>query len=172
MRGRPASRSGTRAASQAFERMHNTLSHRVKTKVPGGSSTLRQLYLHWHCARLSLKYIFVPRQSFIVHVIRIHMYVADLYLAVRHFCSFRYLRKRRQNTVTCFYYVTNTWFYIAQVFISAVTQKNPPLSPVQLLWVNLIMDTMGALALGTEEPSMTLLDRRSVCVFVCVCVCV
>ena len=46
------------------------------------------------------------------------------------------------------------------VFISAVTQRDPPLSPVQLLWVNLIMDTMGALALGTETPSMELLDRK------------
>ena len=46
------------------------------------------------------------------------------------------------------------------VFISAVSQHNPPLSPVQLLWVNLIMDTMGALALGTETPSVTLLDRK------------
>ncbi len=46
------------------------------------------------------------------------------------------------------------------VFISAVSQRNPPLSPVQLLWVNLIMDTMGALALGTEEPTFELLKRR------------
>jgi len=46
------------------------------------------------------------------------------------------------------------------VFIAAVTQHNPPLSPVQLLWVNLIMDTMGALALGTEAPSIELLNRR------------
>jgi magnesium-transporting ATPase (P-type) len=46
------------------------------------------------------------------------------------------------------------------VFISAVSQHNPPLAPVQLLWVNLIMDTMGALALGTETPSVTLLDRK------------
>jgi magnesium-transporting ATPase (P-type) len=29
-----------------------------------------------------------------------------------------------------------------------------------MLWVNLIMDTMGALALGTEPPRLTLLDRR------------
>ena len=29
-----------------------------------------------------------------------------------------------------------------------------------MLWVNLIMDTMGALALGTEPPSPTLLNRR------------
>jgi P-type Ca2+ transporter type 2C len=46
------------------------------------------------------------------------------------------------------------------VFISAVTQRDPPLSPVQLLWVNLIMDTMGALALGTEQPTLELLNRR------------
>jgi len=46
------------------------------------------------------------------------------------------------------------------VFISAVSQRDPPLAPVQLLWVNLIMDTMGALALGTETPSVTLLDRK------------
>ncbi len=46
------------------------------------------------------------------------------------------------------------------VFISAVGQRDPPLAPVQLLWVNLIMDTMGALALGTEEPSIELLDRK------------
>ena len=36
VRGRLASRSDTRAASQTFERMHNTLSHRVKALVPGG----------------------------------------------------------------------------------------------------------------------------------------
>ena len=29
-----------------------------------------------------------------------------------------------------------------------------------MLWVNLIMDTMGALALGTEPPSPDLLSRR------------
>ncbi len=46
------------------------------------------------------------------------------------------------------------------VFISAVSQNNPPLAPVQLLWVNLIMDTMGALALGTETPTAALLDRK------------
>ena len=46
------------------------------------------------------------------------------------------------------------------VFISAVGQRDPPLAPVQLLWVNLIMDTMGALALGTEVPTEALLDRK------------
>ena len=42
----------------------------------------------------------------------------------------------------------------------AVTGFGTPLKPVQLLWVNLIMDTMGALALGTEEPTVALLERK------------
>ena len=28
-----------------------------------------------------------------------------------------------------------------------------------MLWVNLIMDTMGALALGTEKPTNSMLER-------------
>merc|ERR1719361_1621132 len=35
-----------------------------------------------------------------------------------------------------------------------------PLTAVQLLWVNLIMDTMAALALATETPTRKLLDRH------------
>lgn len=45
-------------------------------------------------------------------------------------------------------------------FVSALTGKDPPLNAVMMLWVNLIMDTMGALALGTEPPSPKLLRRR------------
>jgi magnesium-transporting ATPase (P-type) len=45
-------------------------------------------------------------------------------------------------------------------FISALTGKDPPLNAVMMLWVNLIMDTMGALALATEPPSPQLLFRR------------
>lgn len=45
-------------------------------------------------------------------------------------------------------------------FLSALTGKEPPLNAVMMLWVNLIMDTLGALALGTEPPSPTLLYRR------------
>lgn len=44
-------------------------------------------------------------------------------------------------------------------FLSAVTGYSPPLNAVMMLWVNLIMDTMGALALGTESPSESLLNR-------------
>jgi len=45
-------------------------------------------------------------------------------------------------------------------FLSAVCGYKPPLNAVMMLWVNLIMDTMGALALGTEPPTTDLLDRR------------
>lgn len=45
-------------------------------------------------------------------------------------------------------------------FVSALTGYELPLNAVMMLWVNLIMDTMGALALGTEPPSPTLLERK------------
>jgi len=45
-------------------------------------------------------------------------------------------------------------------FLSAVAGYQPPLNAVMMLWVNLIMDTMGALALGTEPPAPGLLLRR------------
>ena len=37
--------------------------------------------------------------------------------------------------------------------------KEEILRPIHLLWVNLIMDTLGALALATENPTEALLDR-------------
>ena len=49
---------------------------------------------------------------------------------------------------------------LAIVFIGAVAGFPEPLNAVQLLWVNLVMDTMGALALGTEAPTAELLLRR------------
>merc|ERR1711871_348224 len=45
------------------------------------------------------------------------------------------------------------------VFLAACLIDDPPLNAVMMLWVNLIMDTMGALALGTEAPKMSLLRR-------------
>jgi len=49
---------------------------------------------------------------------------------------------------------------VAIAFIGAVTNGESPLSPIQLLWVNLIMDTFAALALATEAPTEELLQRR------------
>ncbi|KAI9089736.1 hypothetical protein K1719_029029 [Acacia pycnantha] len=47
-------------------------------------------------------------------------------------------------------------------FVAVVSAGEVPLTAVQLLWVNLIMDTLGALALATEKPTMELLDKPPV----------
>lgn len=47
-------------------------------------------------------------------------------------------------------------------FSSACLTGNAPLTAVQLLWVNMIMDTLGALALATEPPSDELMNRQPV----------
>ncbi|KAK4757595.1 hypothetical protein SAY87_018896 [Trapa incisa] len=46
--------------------------------------------------------------------------------------------------------------------VAAVSSGNVPLNAVQLLWVNLIMDTLGALALATEPPTDHLMHRSPV----------
>lgn len=45
-------------------------------------------------------------------------------------------------------------------FIGAAITETSPLTAVQMLWVNLIMDTFAALALATEPPHDSLLDRK------------
>ncbi|KAF7112873.1 hypothetical protein RHSIM_RhsimUnG0184200 [Rhododendron simsii] len=47
-------------------------------------------------------------------------------------------------------------------FVAAVSAGEVPLSAVQLLWVNLIMDTLGALALATEKPTKELMEKPPV----------
>jgi Ca2+ transporting ATPase len=46
------------------------------------------------------------------------------------------------------------------VFAGSVIFADPPLTSVQMLWVNLIMDTFAALALATEPPNNELLNRQ------------
>lgn len=45
------------------------------------------------------------------------------------------------------------------VFLGGVVVADPPLTAVQMLWVNLIMDTCAALALATEPPSPNILEE-------------
>ncbi|XP_049935385.1 calcium-transporting ATPase 4, plasma membrane-type-like isoform X1 [Nymphaea colorata] len=47
-------------------------------------------------------------------------------------------------------------------FASACITGTAPLTAVQLLWVNMIMDTLGALALATEPPTDELMHRPPV----------
>ena len=47
-------------------------------------------------------------------------------------------------------------------FVAAVSAHEVPLTAVQLLWVNFIMDTLGPLALATEKPTKELMDKAPV----------
>ena len=51
---------------------------------------------------------------------------------------------------------------VCLTFVSAIAdaKQEPILTPVQLLWVNLIMDTFAALALATDPPTSSVLDRK------------
>ena len=46
------------------------------------------------------------------------------------------------------------------VFICACIGNESPLTTIQMLWINLIMDSLGSLALATEPPYDELLDRE------------
>jgi len=49
---------------------------------------------------------------------------------------------------------------VSVALLAALFDKGAPLAAIQLLWVNLIMDTFAALALGTEKPTPDLLKRK------------
>jgi P-type Ca2+ transporter type 2C len=49
---------------------------------------------------------------------------------------------------------------IILTFIGSVSVGESPLSSVQLLWVNLIMDSLGALALATDDPDDDILNQK------------
>lgn len=48
---------------------------------------------------------------------------------------------------------------IVVAFVGACSIQDSPLRAVQMLWINLIMDTIASLALATEKPTPQLLDR-------------
>lgn len=66
------------------------------------------------------------------------------------------------NSIRKFLQFQLTVNFVALVvaFVGAIVGGRIPLNVLQLLWVNLIMDTMGALALATEDPNPTLLNDK------------
>jgi len=56
--------------------------------------------------------------------------------------------------------ITVNFVALVTAFIGAIVGGRVPLNVLQLLWVNLIMDTLGALALATEDPTMALLHQK------------
>merc|ERR1719473_399039 len=51
---------------------------------------------------------------------------------------------------------------IATAVVGAFRYQESPIAAVQMLWVNLIMDSLASLALATEPPDDSLLDRAPV----------
>ncbi|CAD8141668.1 unnamed protein product [Paramecium pentaurelia] len=49
---------------------------------------------------------------------------------------------------------------VSMAFLGGVFLKESPLTSIQMLWVNLIMDTLASLALATEPPNDELLTRK------------
>jgi Ca2+ transporting ATPase len=49
---------------------------------------------------------------------------------------------------------------LVTAFLGACVLRESPLQPIQLLWVNLIMDSLGSLAEATEPPTPELLNRQ------------
>nr|CAI38970.1 PMCA20 [Paramecium tetraurelia] len=49
---------------------------------------------------------------------------------------------------------------VTMAFLGGVFLKESPLTSIQMLWVNLIMDTLASLALATEPPTDELLTRK------------
>jgi P-type Ca2+ transporter type 2B len=49
---------------------------------------------------------------------------------------------------------------VVSTLVSASVLKQEVLVPIQMLWINLIMDTFASLALATEPPTPELLQRK------------
>jgi Ca2+ transporting ATPase len=49
---------------------------------------------------------------------------------------------------------------VGNTLIGAALLKQEVLTPIQMLWINLVMDTLASLALATEAPTEELLNRK------------
>ena len=56
--------------------------------------------------------------------------------------------------------LTVNFVALVMAFVGGAILRESPLNPIQMLWVNLIMDTLASLALATEPPTDDLLKRK------------
>lgn len=66
------------------------------------------------------------------------MWGRNIYDAIRKFIQFQ---------------LTVNLVAVGVTLVSASLFKQPVLKPIQMLWINLIMDTLASLALATEPPT-------------------
>ena len=79
-----------------------------------------------------------------ISIVKAVMWGRNVYDSIRKFLQFQ---------------LTVSFVACSVSFISAITLEESPMTAVQVLWINLAMDTMAALALATESPTPKLLDR-------------
>ena len=79
-----------------------------------------------------------------VSIVKAVMWGRNVYDSIRKFLQFQ---------------LTVSFVACAVSFISALLLEESPLTAVQVLWINLVMDTLAALSLATESPTPKLLDR-------------
>ena len=79
-----------------------------------------------------------------VSIVKAVMWGRNVYDSIRKFLQFQ---------------LTVSFVACAVSFISALLLEESPLTAVQVLWINLAMDTLAALSLATESPTPILLDR-------------
>lgn len=90
---------------------------------------------------------------------------ADVVLLDDSFSSIVTACKYGRNIYDCIrkfiqFQLTTNVVAVFMTFLGGIILKDSPLNAIQMLWVNLIMDSFASLALATEDPSDALLDRK------------
>ena len=90
---------------------------------------------------------------------------ADVVLLDDSFSSIVTACKYGRNVYDCIrkfvqFQLTTNVVAVFMTFLGGIILKDSPLNAIQMLWVNLIMDSFASLALATEDPTDSLLDRK------------
>ena len=90
---------------------------------------------------------------------------ADVVLLDDSFSSIVTACKYGRNIYDCIrkfvqFQLTTNVVAVFMTFLGGIILKDSPLNAIQMLWVNLIMDSCATLALSTEDPTDALLDRK------------
>ena len=90
---------------------------------------------------------------------------ADIVLLDDSFSSIVTACKYGRNIYDCIrkfvqFQLTTNVVAVFMTFLGGIILKDSPLNAIQMLWVNLIMDSFASLALATEDPTDKLLDRK------------
>ena len=90
---------------------------------------------------------------------------ADVVLLDDSFSSIVTACKYGRNVYDCIrkfvqFQLTTNVVAVFMTFLGGIILKDSPLNAIQMLWVNLIMDSFASLALATEDPTDALLDRK------------